>query len=76
MNDPDLGVEPFDEAERRLIIRPAVGGQSFSIALDQAGEILEGIEPLPLQGVPPVIEEFRIHASLLYVQSRSKDSLR
>ena len=57
MDDTDLVVESFDEAKRDLVFGMAVGGDPVPVALDHLGELLVGLEPLPLQAGTPVVEE-------------------
>ena len=57
LNHPDLVVEPFHEAERDLVFRPAVSSDAVPVLVDHLGELLEGLESLTLQGSTPVIEE-------------------
>ena len=57
MDHADLVVEPLDEAQRDLVLRPAVGGDAVPMTIDHLGELLVGLEPLPLEDCPPVLEE-------------------
>jgi hypothetical protein len=57
LEDPDLVVEPLDEAERDLVLRFAVGGDAISVAIDHVGEALVGLGPLPAEAGAPVVEE-------------------
>lgn len=57
LDDADLVVQPFDQAERDLVLRPAVGRDPVPVPLDRLGELLEGLKPLPAQRGTPLIEE-------------------
>src|SRR5271157_5815875 len=57
LEDADFIVEAFDEAERDLVFRFAVGGDAVPMAIDQVGEALVGPEALPFEAGPPVLEE-------------------
>jgi hypothetical protein len=57
LDHPDLVVEPFDEAERDLVLGPTVGGNAVPMPVDHRGEFLVRREPLPLQARAPVLEE-------------------
>ena len=57
LDDADFVVESFDEAKRHFVLRLAVGGDPIPVALDQRGELLEWLEPLPPEGGPPPVEE-------------------
>jgi len=57
LDDPDLGVDPFDEPQRELLLVLAVRRDPAPVPLDDRGELLEGFEPLPFQGFLPVVEE-------------------
>src|SRR6266700_8236025 len=57
LDHPDLVVEPFDEAERDLVLGPAVGRNAVPMTVDHRGELLVRCEPLPLEARPPVLEE-------------------
>src|ERR1700736_4432667 len=57
LDQPDLVVEPLDEAERDLVLRPAVGRNAIPMTVDHLRELLVGFEPLPLEACPPVLEE-------------------
>lgn len=57
LDDPDLVVESLDEAERDFVLRATVGGDPLPVTVDHSSELLEGLKVLPLQGVPPVLEE-------------------
>ena len=57
MDDVDLVVQAFDEAERDLVLGSAVGGDAVPVAVDHRGELLVGFEPLPFEALAPVLEE-------------------
>lgn len=57
LDDSDLVVEAFDEPERRLVLGFAVGRDARPVALDQRGELLERLEPLPALRGAPLLEE-------------------
>jgi hypothetical protein len=57
LNDPDLVVEPFDEAERDFVLGLAVGSDPIPVAVDHLGEFLVRLQPLPLQLPVPVLEK-------------------
>src|ERR1700730_14336645 len=57
LDDADLVVEPFDEAERDLVLRFAVGGDTVPVAIDHVCELLVGLQSLPLERRAPVLEE-------------------
>ncbi len=57
MDDANLVVESFDEAERDLVFWSAVSGDSIPMTLDHLGEFLVRLQALPLQADLPVIEE-------------------
>ena len=55
MDDADLVVESFDEAERDFVLGTTVGGDAVPVALNQFGKLLVGLEPLPAQRFGQVI---------------------
>src|SRR5262245_40553365 len=57
LEDPDLVVQPLDEAERDLVARMAVGRDPGPVPVNHRGELLVGPQALPLEGGPPVLEE-------------------
>src|SRR3990172_2329139 len=57
LDHADLVVQALDEAECDLVLRLAVGGDAVPVALDHLRELLEGLEPLPLERGAPVLEE-------------------
>jgi hypothetical protein len=65
LDDADLVVEPLDESERHLVLGLAVSGDTVPVAVDHLGELLVGIEALPLERRPPVLEEPTSPAFLL-----------
>src|SRR6516225_1830567 len=57
LDHPDFVVEPLDEAERDLVLRPAVGGNAVPMPIDHGGELLVRLEALPLEARTPILEE-------------------
>src|SRR3990172_6303955 len=57
LNDADLVVQAFHEAERHFVFGLAVSGDAIPVSIDHLGEFLVGFKPLPLQTRPPVLEE-------------------
>jgi hypothetical protein len=57
LDDTDLVVEPFDEAERDLVFWLAIGVNSIPMTLDHLSEFLVWFQALPLQAGLPVFEE-------------------
>ena len=57
LDDADLVVQAFDEAQGDLVFGFAVGGNAVPVPLDQGGELFVGFQPLPLQLRAPVLEE-------------------
>src|SRR3972149_4750875 len=57
LDDADLVVDAFDEAERDFVLGFAIGGDTVPMPIDHFGEFLVGFEALPLQTRPPVLEE-------------------
>src|SRR6516165_5793603 len=57
LDHPDLVVEPLDEAERDLVLKPAVGGDTVPMTIDHLGELLIRLKPLPLEAGAPIVEE-------------------
>src|SRR6266852_2068931 len=53
----DLVVQPLDEAERDLVLRAAIGRDPIPVPVNHRGELLVGLQALPLEGRPPVLEE-------------------
>ena len=53
----DFIIQTFDEAERDLILRLAVGGDAIPVSLDHVSEVLVGFQALPFELRPPVLEE-------------------
>ena len=67
--------ESLDEAERDLVLRLAVGGDSVPMTIDHLSELLVRFEALPLQARAPVVEEAPRPALAFVLQSWPKDSL-
>ena len=57
LNDTDLVVDAFDQAEGHLVPWTAVGLDAVPMAFDHRGEALKGGEPLPEQLLFPPLEE-------------------
>src|SRR3990172_3140274 len=57
LDDPDLVVETFDKAESDLVLGLTEGRDASPVAIDHVGELLVGLQALPLQSVSPVLEE-------------------
>lgn len=57
LEDANLVVEPFDEAQRDLVLGLAVGGDSVPMALDHFGKLLVGFQALPDETGFPVLKE-------------------
>ncbi len=57
LDDPNLGVEPFDEAQRDFLLGGAIGGDALPVSLHQGGEPLERLQALPSERLLPVVEE-------------------
>src|SRR5579871_4714092 len=53
----DLVVDALDETERHLVLLVAVGLDAIPVVFDHRGELLERRQPLPAEGVPPLLEE-------------------
>src|ERR1700730_9915963 len=58
LDNTDLVVQAFHEAKGDLVLRFAVGGDTVPVALNHRGELLEGLQTLPLQLRTPALEEF------------------
>ena len=46
LDDANLVVQPFDKAQRDLVLRLAIGGDSIPMALDHLGDLLVGRKAL------------------------------
>ena len=57
LKDPDLAVEPFDEAERNLVLRLSGDSGLIPVPVDHLGEPLVRLQPLPLPLPAPALEE-------------------
>ncbi|HWX58287.1 MAG TPA: hypothetical protein VN024_07235 [Bradyrhizobium sp.] len=53
----DFIVQAFDESERDLVLRFAIGSDAVPVAVDQVGEALVGFEALPFETGSPIVEE-------------------
>ncbi len=49
LDNTDLVVEPFDEPQGYLVLRPAVCGDAFPVSFNEGSELLERLESLPAQ---------------------------
>src|SRR6516164_7536325 len=56
----DFVVEAFDETERDLVFRFAIGGDAVPVTIDHVGEALVGSETLPFEAGPPVLKWQRL----------------
>src|SRR5215831_16906958 len=54
--DADFVVQPLDEAEPDLVLRAAVGRDPLPVPVNHRSERLVGLQALPLEGRPPVLE--------------------
>ena len=50
-------VQAFDESERDLVLRFAIGGDAIPVAINQVDETLVGFEALPVEAGSPIVEE-------------------
>src|SRR6266545_4146679 len=57
LDDTDFVVQSLHEAEGHLVLGLAVGRDPLPMAIDHLGEAVEGLEPLPFERRPPVVEE-------------------
>ncbi len=57
LDDANLVVESFDEAQRDFVLRSAIGGDAIPMTLDHLGKFLVRLQPLPSQAGTPLIEE-------------------
>ena len=57
LDETDLVVQSLDEPERDPVARIAGGGDGGPLPVDHLGELLVGLEALPFQLRPPVLEE-------------------
>jgi hypothetical protein len=57
LDDADLVVEAFHEAERNLVLGLAVRRYAVPVTLDHRRELLVGRQPLPFEGIAPVVEK-------------------
>src|SRR5712692_11127210 len=57
LDHADLVVQPLDEAERYLVLRPTIRGNAIPMTIDHLREFLIRLEPLPLEARAPVLEE-------------------
>src|ERR1700687_5490128 len=57
LDDPDLVVDALHEPQGDFVLLVAVGPDAVPVVLEHAGEFLERLQPLPPEGVAPVVEE-------------------
>src|SRR3990172_8194905 len=57
LEDADLVVEPFDQAEAHLVLGVAVGSDAIPVSVDHLGELPVRLEPLPPERLLPALEE-------------------
>jgi hypothetical protein len=57
LDDADLVVEPFNEAERHFVLGLAVSSDALPMTINHVGELLVRFEALPLEAGAPVLEE-------------------
>src|SRR4029077_7374560 len=53
----DLVIESLNETQRDLVLLIAVSLDAVPVSLDHLGKLLEGLQALQLEGIPPVVEE-------------------
>src|SRR5260370_12357458 len=75
LDDADLVVESFDEAQGDLVLGATVGGNPVPVPLEQLGELLVRLEALPLQRRSPILEEAARPALAAGIQSWPNASL-
>src|SRR5271157_5963891 len=69
LDDADLVVDPFDEAQRHLVLLMAIRRDPVPVFLDHPGELVVRLEALPPQGRLPSLEESpRPHLPLVVPQ--------
>ena len=57
MDHANLVVQTFYESQRHFILRLAIGGDAVPVTVDHRGELLVGLEALPLERGAPVLKE-------------------
>src|SRR5260370_26173825 len=57
LDGADLVVEALHESQGDLVLLVAVSLDAVPVGLDHAGELLEGLQALPAQGIPPLVKE-------------------
>ena len=57
LDDANRVVQSLDAAERDFVLGLAVRNDAVPMTLDHGGELLKGLQPLPLEAVLPVVEE-------------------
>src|SRR5262249_44905341 len=75
LDDSDLVVEPFHEAQRDFILWLAIGGESVPMTIDHVGELLVGFQSLPFERRAPVLQEPSCPALVLVAPELSKGLL-
>ena len=58
LNDPDLVVEAFHEAERDFVVGMAIADNAVPVSLDHGGEFFKRLQALPTQLRSPIAKEF------------------
>jgi hypothetical protein len=75
LNDPNLVIQTFYKTQRDFILRVDKGGDPIPMAFDHLCKLLIWLEPLPLQGRSPVIEEFSSPALFLILPKLAEEFL-
>src|SRR5664279_127363 len=75
LDNSDLVVEPLDEAQRDFVLLLAVCSDAVPMAVDHAGELLVGFQPLPFERGPPLLEEAPCPALVLIAPELTKGFL-
>ena len=75
LDDADFVVEPFDEAQRDFVLRFAVSGDAIPVTINHVGELLVGLQSLPLERCAPVFEEAPRPALVLVAPELAKGLL-
>src|SRR6266704_19209 len=65
----------LDEAQRDFVLRFAVGGDAIPMAIDHGGELLVGLQSLPLERRAPVLEKAPRPALVLVAPELAKGLL-
>jgi hypothetical protein len=64
LDDANLVVQPFDEAERHLVLRFAECGDPIPMTPDHFRKLLVWLQPLPFEAGLPVLEKLAGECSL------------